>query len=171
MVLSYFFDLHSIPDLRQSERVDRLSLNKIWDELNRLTIKGDAGKISALSGIILLWHDYWNEAHEIAQQNEGNSDCDLVHALVHRREGDLANTQYWLMQAGNHSAFPFIAETMAVEKATYEKANDFLRNGTWDARSFAREAISNFKDSQLKSIQAQEFLTLAQLWWPEPIQV
>jgi hypothetical protein len=37
----------------------------------------------------------WQKAHEICQQDEGNPDYDMVHALVHRIEGDESNARYW----------------------------------------------------------------------------
>jgi hypothetical protein len=42
----------------------------------------------------------WNKAHACAQQDEGNADCDLVHAHLHRVEGDLGNAGYWYRRAG-----------------------------------------------------------------------
>ena len=50
-----------------------------------------------------LWwaakHD-WTRAHECAQQREGDPACDLVHAHLHRVEGDPANAAYWYRRAG-----------------------------------------------------------------------
>lgn len=37
----------------------------------------------------------WARAHEICQSGEGRRDYDLVHALCHWIEGDLANRDYW----------------------------------------------------------------------------
>ncbi len=170
MELSYFFDMHSTPDLRQSQRSNGLPLNKIRSQIANLSIKDDAARMSALSALIHLWHDYWNEAHEITQRNEGHPDCDLVHALVHRREGDLSNTQYWLSQIGTHPAYAGIAKNLADKKTVPEKANDFIQNGIWNALAFAREVVAHPRDSQLKQIQAHEFLALAQWWWPTPMQ-
>ncbi len=42
----------------------------------------------------------WERAHECAQQGEGERDCDLVHAHLHRVEGDLSNAGYWYRRAG-----------------------------------------------------------------------
>lgn len=42
----------------------------------------------------------WNRAHECVQQNEGVPRCDLVHAHLHRLEGDPANAAYWYRRAG-----------------------------------------------------------------------
>ena len=42
----------------------------------------------------------WDQAHACVQQNEGDPDCDLVHAHLHREEGDLTNARSWYRQAG-----------------------------------------------------------------------
>ena len=42
----------------------------------------------------------WEKAHAICQQDEGNSDYDIVHALAHWIEGDEANSGYWYRRAG-----------------------------------------------------------------------
>ena len=38
-------------------------------------------------------------AHTCVQQAEGNRRCDLVHAFLHRQEGDEANARYWYRRA------------------------------------------------------------------------
>lgn len=53
----------------------------------------------ALAG---LWWDAkgdWTRAHESAQQDEGK-DGSLVHAYLHRKEGDESNAAYWYSRAG-----------------------------------------------------------------------
>ena len=48
-----------------------------------------------------LWHDArgdWDRAHEIAQDVDDESGS-LVHAYLHRKEGDLANAGYWYRRA------------------------------------------------------------------------
>ena len=42
----------------------------------------------------------WDRAHRCAQQGEGEPDCDLVHAYLHRQEGDTANAGYWCRRLG-----------------------------------------------------------------------
>lgn len=49
-----------------------------------------------------LWWDAkgdWNRAHGCAQQDEGSTGS-MVHAYLHRKEGDLANAGYWYRRAG-----------------------------------------------------------------------
>lgn len=49
-----------------------------------------------------LWWDArndWNRAHGAAQQDDGPDGC-IVHAYLHRKEGDLSNAGYWYRRAG-----------------------------------------------------------------------
>jgi hypothetical protein len=53
-----------------------------------------------------LWHESkgeWDRAHEIVQDLEGSAAA-LVHAYLHRREGDRSNARYWYGQAGRPEA-------------------------------------------------------------------
>jgi hypothetical protein len=42
----------------------------------------------------------WRAAHEVAQEHEGDTVADWLHAVVHRMEGDLANAGYWYRRIG-----------------------------------------------------------------------
>src|SRR4029077_16430611 len=42
----------------------------------------------------------WEQAHVIAQEHEGDSIADWIHAVVHRMEGDLGNARYWYGRCG-----------------------------------------------------------------------
>ncbi len=41
----------------------------------------------------------WDGAHRIVQRIE-STDSYWIHAYLHRKEGDLANSQYWYHRAG-----------------------------------------------------------------------
>ena len=45
----------------------------------------------------------WDEAHKIVQDEE-TAAAALVHAYLHRMEGDLGNAGYWYRQAGKPMA-------------------------------------------------------------------
>ena len=52
--------------------------------------------------LLALWYDGrgdWDKAHDVAQDIEG-PDGSLIHAYLHRKEGDLWNAQYWYQKAG-----------------------------------------------------------------------
>ena len=49
-----------------------------------------------------LWYDFkgdWKKSHEIVQ-NASDADCALVHAYLHRKEGDVSNAGYWYRRSG-----------------------------------------------------------------------
>jgi hypothetical protein len=51
--------------------------------------------------LLALWHDArgdWDRAHAIAQDIEDEQGS-LVHAYLHRKEGDLSNASYWYRRA------------------------------------------------------------------------
>ena len=44
----------------------------------------------------------WEAAHQLAQRGSDPLSC-LIHAYLHREEGDLGNAAYWYQQAGSES--------------------------------------------------------------------
>jgi hypothetical protein len=57
---------------------------------------------SATPPLQALWHGLrgeWDRAHEIVQAGS-DRDSALVHAWLHRIEGDLSNARYWYGRAG-----------------------------------------------------------------------
>jgi hypothetical protein len=49
-----------------------------------------------------LWYDGkgdWDQAHHLAD-SEHQTDCNWVHAYLHRKEGDKWNANYWYQRAG-----------------------------------------------------------------------
>ncbi len=74
-----------------------------FEEL-RQSIERDAAPPAGL-GLALqgLWHDArgdWEQAHQAVQQDEQATDCNWVHAYLHRKEGDIGNAGYWYSRAG-----------------------------------------------------------------------
>jgi hypothetical protein len=52
--------------------------------------------------LLALWWDAkgdWDKAHNCAQE-DGGATGSLVHAYLHRKEGDLGNAGYWYRRAG-----------------------------------------------------------------------
>ena len=64
----------------------------------------------ALQALWWAGKDDWDRAHGCAQQREGDPDCDLVHAHLHRVEGDPANAAYWYRRAGQPVAMTPLRE-------------------------------------------------------------
>ncbi len=62
--------------------------------------------------LLALWYDAngdWQRSHAIAQDIEGR-DGALIHAYLHRKEGDLWNADYWYRQAGTARPVESLAE-------------------------------------------------------------
>lgn len=58
------------------------------------------GLIPALEALWHLRKGDWDRAHAIVQEHEDDNAYALVHAHLHRIEGDLANAGYWYRRAG-----------------------------------------------------------------------
>ncbi len=68
------------------------------------TLKQDSvpGNISPI--LQALWWDArgsWDKAHRIVQEIN-SADAALVHAYLHRKEGDESNSRYWYSRAGKN---------------------------------------------------------------------
>ena len=55
---------------------------------------------ACLAGLWLL-HDFWDEAHAVAQDLDTPEGA-YWHAILHRREPDASNAKYWLRRVGEH---------------------------------------------------------------------
>lgn len=44
----------------------------------------------------------WDDAHAACQRLEGDPTADWLHAVLHKIEGDAANSRYWYGRAGQH---------------------------------------------------------------------
>ncbi len=65
-----------------------------------LTANHPSGNLS--NYLKALWYDQkdnWEKAHDIAQ-NIDDKNGSLIHAYLHRKEGDLWNAEYWYRKAG-----------------------------------------------------------------------
>jgi hypothetical protein len=62
-----------------------------------------------------LWWDAkgdWERAHSCVQNDEGEA-ASLVHAYLHRKEGDASNAAYWYRRAGRKPAHGTLAAEWA----------------------------------------------------------
>ena len=78
------------------------------DALDRFldSLAGTAPKRGLSLALQALWWDGkgdWTRAHELAQTDEG-ADAALVHAYLHRKEGDAGNAAYWYRRARSEPA-------------------------------------------------------------------
>lgn len=68
-------------------------------DLGRPVTDPDAAR-ACHAGLWLL-HDFWDEAHLIAQHLD-TPEGGYWHAILHRREPDSSNAKYWLRRVGEH---------------------------------------------------------------------
>lgn len=77
-----------------------------------------------------LWHDArgaWDRAHAIAQKETGPAAA-AIHAYLHRKQGDLANADYWYSQAAR------TRPALALEAEWRALVREVLVAGTGKAR-------------------------------------
>jgi hypothetical protein len=99
-----------LPELGPGPRTGVLPLGKLNATLDELLAGSKLTEASGelVRGLVLLWHDHLEPAHEIAQAVE-NPDGSFLHGILHRREPDYGNAAYWFRRAGRHKCFPEIA--------------------------------------------------------------
>ena len=52
-----------------------------------------------LKAVELALAGKWDAAHELAQQYEDDATASWIHAVLHKIEGDEANSRYWYRRA------------------------------------------------------------------------
>lgn len=57
-------------------------------------------KDNLLEAIDLALAGQWEAAHKIVQQYETDANAAWIHAVLHKIEGDEANSRYWYRRAG-----------------------------------------------------------------------
>jgi hypothetical protein len=82
-----------------------------------------AGLIPALEALWHLRKGNWDRAHAIVQEREDDNANALVHAHLHRIEGDLANAGYWYRRAGEKTADAALEEEWKALVAHFLREN------------------------------------------------
>lgn len=68
----------------------------------KATLSADKPNAGLPSLVEALWYDAkgnWDKAHDISQEANSAGHC-LLHAYLHRKEGDTGNAHYWYNRAG-----------------------------------------------------------------------
>jgi hypothetical protein len=151
-------DPENPPALDRERRKNVLSVTEINAFAERIPGSIPPARRRVLEGFLYLWNDHWQEAHEIAQEDEGEPDHDLLHALAHRREGDFSNAGYWFRRAGKASAYANLPARVSPLLTGSPLAAKVLPGGAWSAAGFLEAVRRNEQPGLLRALQAQEFL-------------
>lgn len=70
-----------------------------------------------LRAIELALAGQWDTAHQLVQSYEDDATASWIHAVLHKIEGDLANSRYWYRRAGrlDHVADESRAELVVIQ--------------------------------------------------------
>jgi len=113
-----------------------------------------AAQLPCLEGVALLWHDHLDAAHVIAQEHE-DADGNFLHAVMHRREGDFANSAWWWRRVGRHDVF----DALTVAAGTTASGG----STGWDPEAFVtrcQEALTNGDAAQQQALIAVQAIEL-----------
>ena len=154
------------PALTTGPRQGTLALAALSNQFDALVLAHPKlhKKEDALRCLVLLWHEHWTRAHEIAQDLH-TPDGSLLHAILHRREPDAWNSKYWLRSTGAHEAYGAIGDALSADGRFTNQP--WLRSGRFDAVRFvdacdqADNSSSNETDRLLRTAQEIELRTLA----------
>lgn len=91
----------------------------------------------ALLAGLWLWHDWLDRAHTIAQSLTSPTGS-FWHAIMHRREGDFANSKYWYARCANHPILSALAAQAGGLLDPHPPHRSLLRllSGNWSPEAF-----------------------------------
>ena len=129
-----------LPDLGLGPRPNVLSQARLDEALKPILLGSalSANSRDLIRGVVLLWHDHSDAAHVVAQEIE-TADGSFLHAIVHRREPDFANSRYWFRRTGNHPAFPEIASRASAlfkSRSVAAPSAPLIADGNWNPYVF-----------------------------------
>lgn len=144
------------PFLDLTQRADTLSVHAIREHAR----PAGSTEESVATGVLFLWHDHWEQAHEIAQSREGERNHDFLHGILHRREGDFGNAGYWFRNAGTHPCLSLIAERVAMREDAPPEYAGLVKK--WTPAAFVdavRTRTFGAAEKFLRAVQAVEIMT------------
>jgi len=118
--------------------------------------------VAAAAALWLYFSDF-EPAHELVS-NSQTPECELWHAILHRREPDSGNAAYWFRRVGTHPSYPAIARAAADIVKRIPDAE--FRIGKWDPFAFisfcerARSQPSSAQERAAMEIQRAEWQIL-----------
>ncbi|BBI32166.1 hypothetical protein [Cohnella abietis] len=97
----------------------------------------------AWKAALYLWNDSLDAAHKLVEHLETPTGAAL-HGMMHRREGDFDNAQYWFHRAGHHPAFhtlqsratDFLSKQFIPRVPMAEVFHQIASQGSWNPYLF-----------------------------------
>jgi hypothetical protein len=166
--------------LQNREPLPALVPNQPWNSkisqqvatADNVTLFGSASTTStrgdACRAGLLLWNDDLDASHTIAQDLD-DATGSYWHAIMHRREGDYSNSNYWWRRTATHPAFASVHEAVlnTLQSDTDEDAQAFVARlrsaGGWQPIEFVaccERAPSRTDDTWLRRAQVAEIKAL-----------
>lgn len=142
-LLRELLDTAGLPELGPESRQGALPAAELEPRITRALEASQvpSAKYELVRGAVLLWHDHLEESHAIAQDIH-NTDGSFLHAIMHRREPDAGNSQYWWHRVGAHPCFVELgrrAKTFLEGSGQAALAARLTPKGTWDPFAFVEE--------------------------------
>jgi hypothetical protein len=111
-----------------------------------------------LLACLLLWHDRLEAAHRLVQRHEGDPDADCLHAIMHRREPDEANSRYWWSRVGVHP----LATELADKAEKSQQSGLLSSQGIFLPAAMATACCQgSLPETALRILQAHELRLMA----------
>ncbi len=112
---------------------------------------------------LLLWNDDLHNSHPITQNIESQS-AHFWHGIVHHREADFSNANYWWRRTGTHPTFDSICDLVLHAVPDFPFLHEIRGSGAWEPESFTdfckRAQKSGEFRSQLETVQRLEMRVL-----------
>ena len=113
-----------------------------------------------------LWHNYLDESHKISQEIETSAGS-AWHGIMHRREGDFWNANYWFARVNDEALFSGVAEEFTHlgfdVAALPPRLSKLVQARKWSASDFTNEVQAVLKVNRTDEVDAA--LRLATAEW------
>lgn len=125
--------------------------------------KKDAEMSELCRAGLLMFNDDLARAHDIVQAI-GSSTGSFWHGILHRREGDFGNANYWWNRAGEHPVFDELHDLILHRVPEFGFLDELRNAPTWIPQTFnqwcEKSAETGEADAALREVQRLEMKLL-----------